>query len=107
MNFEITPENEIICYLDGNIIARSTDLYDREDPDFWTSIDINNVIYDINIYFEQEFNENTTPEGLSLYPLIPKYNEKDGHYYEIDFNNFVVYPLEIKEEPLIYLIGEY
>jgi hypothetical protein len=107
MNFIITPENEIECYLDNQLIAKSINHYERDNPDFWTSIDINHKLFDVNIWFEQEFNENTIPETISLYPLTESYNEKNELYYKVDFNDFETYKLEVKEEPLVYLIGEY
>jgi len=67
--------NNIICKsLETNeTIATAENTYEKDDSDFWTSIEIDGEVFDINIYYEDDeifcLETNNIPDSLYLYRL--------------------------------------
>lgn len=94
--------NNIICKsLETNeTIATSVTPYISDDSDFWTSVEINGELFDINIYYEDEFNrfvvldepeliKKGVADSLQLYKLL----KDDEGVYTTDCDDFVTYGL--------------
>ena len=94
--------NNIICKsLETNeTIATSVTPYISDDSDFWTSIEIDGELFDINIYYEDEFNrfvvldepeliKKGVADSLQLYKLL----KDDEDVCTKDCADFVTYGL--------------
>jgi hypothetical protein len=94
--------NNIICKsLETNVtIATSVTPYLSDDSDFWTSIEIDGELFDINIYYEDEFDrfvvldepeliKKGVADSLQLYKLL----KDDEGVYTTDCADFITYGL--------------
>lgn len=94
--------NNIICKsLETNeTIATSVTPYLSDDSDFWTSIEIDGELFDINIYYEDEFDrfvvldepeliKKGVADSLQLYKLL----KDDEGVYTTDCADFITYGL--------------
>lgn len=108
--------NNIICKsLETNeTLATAENPYERDCDDYWTSIEIGNEVFDINIYYEDEYSENEfgydengksillveselIKKGVADNVQLYKLEKNSKGEYSNDYDNFETYSLTFEE----------